>query len=532
MKHIYFFLFSCLITANVFSSNEENNKDSLIADFDYLIQLLEETHPDPYTNYGGKVFFHKDIYTLKEELIEQNLTTEEFAIKLNTFLSKLKDGHTYIHTPTKEQQYSNYLPIRVRTLPNDLILSCISQKHQELLGSKILNINGSPLDSVLEKVKTLVTCENKYDAYCSLGDICSINFLKTIFPEITDSLRLLIETPAGDKQIFSLSLSDKEAISCLPNWDKSPKNYIGYNFIDDNKQIMLFKVRSITARENFEYTLQNNWENAYNDLQDFYKYNLRKEMPTDTLQALANVPSFSETFLGMLKEMKKQHSKALIIDLRENGGGWTPITLPTLYMLYGDKYFQKDMDIHFYRKISKLYLQKINTSLDDLNHSYESNYQLGDYTFEEENDNYDIITDSIRQLFINNFMSNIKSELIKQKGQPIYTPQQIYVVTDPYTFSAAFHYAFYLWKMGATLVGVPSSQAPNTFMEVTPFELPYTGLKGSISNTAQYFLPANDKRANVFLPDIMFNYKDYKKYQFNFDAEIMLLRDKILEQKD
>ena len=42
------------------------------------------------------------------------------------------------------------------------------------------------------------------------------------------------------------------------------------------------------------------------------------------------------------------------------------------------------------------------------------------------------------------------------------TPERVYVLTDAGTYSAAFHYAFYLWKMGATIVGVPSSQALNT----------------------------------------------------------------------
>ena len=53
-------------------------------------------------------------------------------------------------------------------------------------------------------------------------------------------------------------------------------------------------------------------------------------------------------------------------------------------------------------------------------------------------------------------MSSVKEELRAQKGAPVYAPKQVFVVTDERTFSAAFHYAFMLWKMGATVVGVPS----------------------------------------------------------------------------
>ena len=74
-------------------------------------------------------------------------------------------------------------------------------------------------------------------------------------------------------------------------------------------------------------------------------------------------------------------------------------------------------------------------------------------------------------------MSSVPEELRKQQGKALYTPEHIYVITNERTFSAAFHYTFYLWKMGATLVGIPSGQAPNTYMEQTLFRLPYTGMQ-------------------------------------------------------
>lgn len=80
-------------------------------------------------------------------------------------------------------------------------------------------------------------------------------------------------------------------------------------------------------------------------------------MPADTLLAIRQLPSLSEVFAHMLKEMKKEASSTLIIDLRNNSGGWTPIVLPTLYQLFGNHFLQTDMDIEFYRIISPLYMQ-------------------------------------------------------------------------------------------------------------------------------------------------------------------------------
>lgn len=37
--------------------------DSLVQDFRYFVEQLEQTHPDPYTRYGGKASFHKAVET-------------------------------------------------------------------------------------------------------------------------------------------------------------------------------------------------------------------------------------------------------------------------------------------------------------------------------------------------------------------------------------------------------------------------------------------------------------------------------------
>ncbi|MDB9193454.1 peptidase S41, partial [Parabacteroides distasonis] len=70
-----------------------------------------------------------------------------------------------------------------------------------------------------------------------------------------------------------------------------------------------------------------------------------------------------------------------------------------------------------------------------------------------------------------------------------------------------------------------------TFMEQTPFQLPYTQLNGSISNSMQIFLPPNDRRAKTFWPDLMPTYDDYKRYQFDIHSEIRYLLDQIEQKK-
>lgn len=76
-------------------------------------------------------------------------------------------------------------------------------------------------------------------------------------------------------------------------------------------------------------------------------------------------------------------------------------------------------------------------------------------------------------------------------------------------------------EMGAIVAGETSSQAPNCYMEVTPFTLPYSGLSGSVSNTMQEFLPATDPKARELTPDIRLDYEDY--LHLGFDSNSILL---------
>jgi hypothetical protein len=120
------------------------------------------------------------------------------------------------------------------------------------------------------------------------------------------------------------------------------------------------------------------------------------------------------------------------------------------------------------------------------------------------------------------FISGIKGVdvgLDTLDGKPLYRPKHIVVLVDPATFSAAFQMEFYLKGLGATLVGVPSAQSPNTFMEVTPFTLPISHLEGSISNGTQVFMPETPS-ANVLPLDFNTTYAIFRKYGFDEDASL------------
>ncbi len=56
-------------------------------------------------------------------------------------------------------------------------------------------------------------------------------------------------------------------------------------------------------------------------------------------------------------------------------------------------------------------------------------------------------------------------------------------------------------------------------METTEFQLPESGLKGSISNSMQLFLP-DDPRATIFHPDFEMDWSMFARYDFDKHAAV------------
>jgi hypothetical protein len=285
----------------------------------------------------------------------------------------------------------------------------------------------------------------------------------------------------------------------------------------------------MTSREIVEEVAQNpNPEYLQMNLNAMYNHTLKIPRPKDDKLAIQGIPSLYATFTDLLKTMKTKEIEYLVIDLRENGGGMTPLCFPLLYMLYGDKYLSYNCKAEYNRRLSSLVLKKWGLdSIDQYNRGNNTHYKLGDFTFSYFFGDGDTrsIEEKRKDLSLISYR-NIGTEYTKDlKGKPLYEPRVI-VLTSPKTFSAAYHFMYFLTQIGdVKVVGVPSRQAGNTFMETTFFELPNTHISGSISNSVQIFFPNDTVKGKTYMPDYHLNWSDYAKYDFDENAEILYILD-------
>ena len=502
----------------------------ILEDFDYFFQAFEQTHPDPYSAFGGERKFHKKVKALRRTLRRaEGLDADRLQTEIGRFLVPLHDGHTYCG----QMKYSHdsevrTLPLNLRTMTDGFFVWSAPEDFRSLLGAEVKSIGGQPLDRLMDRLAEYVPSENVYGLYGAVSgwQMNSVALSLMLDDFDGEKVEMGFRTVSGaDTTAVLPLLADEEmraaVLSQMPTDQRFPSSNFEYKWADRDRGVMAFKCSHIVSRDCLQYILDHGM-GEYDAIKNW-------AFPDTPFE---EIPCVAERFGSMLSEMKEAGAQHLIIDLRGNGGGWSPIVYPILYQLYGDEYLTTDLGCRYETRLSELYLQKNNVTLEGYNEWRGSSYKIGDLMSGDYETAPDSISDSLRNAFIDSYTCLDKDMLRAQDGKPLYRPEHIYVVTNEGTFSAAFHFTYMLWKMGATIVGVPSSQAPNTFMESTPFTLPNTGIQCSISNAIQRFFPADDPRAKVFWPDWTPDWDDYRRLGFDSRADLLYILEKIAEHEN
>lgn len=551
-------LTSVLLPSLMFSQEKPDpqlTQPQAVKDAARLVELLELSHPDPYLNFGGKVAFEWQARELIRNIPQEGLRTSELAERLGRFLARLRDGHTFLYDGRNGRQSapSNWLPVNFGISTDGLFVtgSDIAQL-RGMRGYRVRGINGHPIEAIMGGVCDETPCENIFRAYArSATTVRSFQSMRNLFPNLDPhgTITYNLESPDGtlvDRAVpwevaREANRSPQETIRQKidsQTWLEKPARWAGLQRSDEmfywrlfpKQRAAYFRVGTVMGREAYEVAYRENAGDVQQMLEQYYK-SKGEDTPANIAEALNGIPSFVEKGDQVLRQMKSDAMTHLIVDLRGNSGGYTESVFPFFYEMYGDAFYGHRFRSAFVRRVSQLYLDKNHATLEEMRKNLnDPNLQLGGYHFEEEEPS---TAEAERKKVIANYLDkhySFAKSLEALDGRPVYTPKKIVVLCDANTFSAAFHVMAYFKDMGATVVGVPSSQSPNAFMEMTEFVLPESGLRGSISNSVQIFDPDNPK-ADVFHPDFEVTYSIFKKYDFDEETPLRYALDLIEEGK-
>ncbi len=510
----------------------------MLADAQRLVELLELSHPDPYTPVGGKVAFRRSAAALMRSLPTGDTEPSQFRDLLDGFLAQLSDGHTHM----EREAVSWYAPPDALPLDFDVtedglhVLAADIPEMKGTRGYRVLGVAGISIDELAKRWARLSPAENRFHAYAQLRRVLtSPTLIARLVPGAASAGQVSLDllSPVGKRETRTMSIHSGKSAADHAKWIEPAVRVTDVPAKDDpfffgfirTDTVAYLRVATIMGREAYEMAFRQGWGDPHAMIDGYYSRK-GQTAPADVEAALAGIPSFLETTDALLEEMKKRRTQTLVIDLQGNGGGVTPMVLPFLQQMYGDAYYAHDFPMEFVTVFSQLYLDKFHKDLSALR-AERSNpeLRLGDYGFEAKEEG---TAETRRKKALEEYAAkkmSFAARLEALKGQPLYTPANVVVLCDEGTFSAAFHFLFFLRELGASVVGVAPGQAPNTFMEVTEFTLPNSRLKGSISNSAQIWLA--DPRAQTLVPDVVLTYDLAKQYRFATDAVLQLAVDRI-----
>lgn len=280
MKTILFLL--TLTLSHTVLAVDINSQAKWNQDIDYFAAQLSERHVNLF-RVVPKAEFERDISTLRAQL--PNLTDMEINMQLMAITHKIGDGHTSV--PLWNQSLDS-LPVELRFIDNALYVTAATEPHASLLGTKLIAINGTPVEQVFKKFATLTPfSENRFSTGVRVAEYITYPALlqATGFSQRAEQVKLTVK----GKQTHTVTLNAEHA--------------------------PVFKVMLNGRNEsafNVEDRVNDNlWFAGSTDKNSVY-INFQRYTDQETMTAFAS---------SVLAYINANGSEHLIIDLRDNYGG-------------------------------------------------------------------------------------------------------------------------------------------------------------------------------------------------------------------
>lgn len=509
------------------------SRAELIQDTRQLASILEQSHPDPYINGGGRIAFHRRLQGLLRDIPAAGMTQEQFYRRLLPFVAPLRDGHTAILPPEAGGAPRPGLPLAFRIIDESLyVAGSFPKDGDELLGAVLLSIEGIPMRDLVERQNNLRGIENIYGTLALLSrGLGTERGLQTLVPEWTDpaAIRVAFRLASGKSREFSFKPGDRAGAFPasrvkLPDMAKTD---VGWRFLDGGGRTAILKIDDMSGyREACESWLASGMSEGPDLARAAYRKFHHRDAPAKLEDVLAGIPAATDAFMDLVVAMKQKGTENLIVDLRENTGGNDLMVPILLYFLFGQDAMTTYDRGYQITKYSDLFFQMYSAvRLEDINRGRELPLEAQDYDFSEERGRGSA---PARADLEKNLISELKKApsfyRIYEKGiyKAHHRPKKLVVLCAAFTYSSGFSMLAALDNLGATLVGTPSAHAGNNFGDSLLFQLKNTQIMGAVSFKQNITYPGDPVKGRCLMPDVRLTYEKLASLNYDPNGEVLL----------
>jgi hypothetical protein len=388
----------------------------------------------------------------------------------------------------------------------------------------------------IDRLGSLQGVENEYYALRELGrgNLLFEPYLSELLPEWADRSMVTLELRRPDGNLEEVTCELPVPLSGL-QW---PGSRIDLPQTDDSDFLWEFLVPA-GASEEIAY-LRVDGMQGYREA-----YEMANAVGSDTtsVDELALIPSATESFRLLVVEMKERNTRTLVVDLRSNGGGNYMMAPILVYFLYGKEVFSSIPLIApasgggHGRRYSQLYFDSHpGVSLDDINEERSVPLVIGDIDFEgifrdvETASQGGGLEENPERLRSYRRASTFYEELESETYSGYYLPDNVLVLVSPWTSSSGLDMTLWLYRAGATLVGTPSGQAPNSWGNLLEWQLDNSGIEGEISSSFDIMFADESGMGSVLAVHYPLTYEKLASYDFDPNATFLFALELIAGQ--
>ncbi|MGB6340456.1 MAG: hypothetical protein WBF32_11850 [Candidatus Aminicenantaceae bacterium] len=310
-----------------------------LKDLEFVVSKLESNHPNLYYKIN-KTKFDSVVEESRNEIARSKSDIEcYFAIK--KIIAVIEDGHTGLLEDGIFNLLDLRFPFRVDEFTDGVYITIISKDHEMFLGSRVLAINGKPIENILTTIEKVVSNDNEFGRkYWALNGISFARILyglKVIDNKEHIELELITRKGKHTKLILPSILDDTNieyGWSNRLNIGPTKGEYISPFDKFDDKPPLYFKNQGNKIKFYW-------FEHLVDERAIYFQFNQVMNQPNNK----ETFAQFSQRLWNYIDQNANDINK-LIIDLRQNNGGNGLMILPFLNQIIKRDYINKEGSLY------------------------------------------------------------------------------------------------------------------------------------------------------------------------------------------
>lgn len=260
-------------------------------DLNKLCDTLEKNHYNLYANVSEEEFQAE-----REKIARQTakMTDEEFYWSVCHLVSLVGDAHTMVGNTG--EPFMTALLWSIKKFDEGWYILKLDQKNEQYLGTRVIAINGVPIDEAVERARQVVSYEADSWLWQQVPNVLtwnsSLEYLDIV--DHDEPVQVTVEAAAGTEETFELPTYD--------NWDEAEQEMCDFQRESTPR----------TAKQDAIY-----WSTAPDESTYFIQYNV----------CAGGDPSMPEFAQQVQADLESGYQN-IIFDLRYNNGGNDQIILP------------------------------------------------------------------------------------------------------------------------------------------------------------------------------------------------------------